>query len=198
MSVSTVAVLPIKRYAQAKSRLGDVPGRPGLAESMAEDVLSALCAARGVDHVLVVTADDDAARTARDAGAEVVEERELLGHSRAARLGVERARELDAGRVLLVPGDCPLLRAEDVDGLLERHPGPGVVVVPDRHGTGTNALLLAPPDAIGPAFGEGSRHRHERLAQEAGVPWVVDEVPSLLLDVDTADDLEAVRAARRA
>ena len=196
--MTTVAVLPIKRYAQAKSRLGDVPGRPGLAESMAEEVLRALCAARGLDRVLVVTGDVSAAASAVAAGAEVVAELELLGHSRAARLGLERARELGADRVLLVPGDCPLLRAEDVDGLLERHPDPGVVIVPDRHGTGTNALLLTPPDAIGPAFGEGSRHRHERLAQEAGVPWVVDEVPALLLDVDTQDDLEAVRAARRA
>ena len=35
---------------------------------------------------------------------------------------------------------------------------PGRVgVVPDRHGTGTNALLLAPADAIGPAFGAGQR-----------------------------------------
>ena len=196
--MTTVAVLPIKRYAQAKSRLGDVPGRTGLAESMADAVLDALCAAVTLAHVLVVTADPDAAAHARAAGAEVVEEGELLGHSRAARLGVERARELAATRVLLVPGDCPLLRSEDVDALVERHPGPGVVVVPDRHGTGTNALLLSPPDAIGPAFGEGSRHRHERLAQEAGVPWVVDEVPALLLDVDTAEDLEVVRAARRA
>jgi 2-phospho-L-lactate/phosphoenolpyruvate guanylyltransferase len=69
------------------------------------------------------------------------------------------------------------------------------VIVPDRHGTGTNALLLSPPQVIAPAFGPGSRERHERLAAEAGVRCVVDEVRSLVLDVDTAEDLDAVREA---
>jgi 2-phospho-L-lactate guanylyltransferase len=106
---------------------------------------------------------------------------------------VARALELGATRALLVPGDCPLLSGEEVDALLDRHGGPGVVVVPDRHRTGTNALLLAPPDAIRPAFGPGSFERHLALAPGAAV----DEVPGLLLDVDTQEDLAAVREARR-
>ena len=79
--------------------------------------------------------------------------------------------ERGATRVLLVPGDCPALDPAELDELLEDAEGvatPDVVVVPDRHGDGTNALLLTPPDAIQPAFGPGSRERHERLAQEAG------------------------------
>ena len=83
--------------------------------------------------------------------------------------------------------------AAEVDALLDRHAGPCVVVVPDRHGTGTNALLLEPPDAIRPAFGPGSRERHLGLAAGA----VVDEVPGLLLDVDTPEDLAALHEARR-
>ena len=70
------------------------------------------------------------------------------------------------------------------------------MVVPDRHGSGTNALLLAPPRAIRPAFGPGSRARHETLAREAGAACAVDEVPALLLDVDTLEDLEIVAGAR--
>jgi 2-phospho-L-lactate guanylyltransferase len=69
------------------------------------------------------------------------------------------------------------------------------VIVPDRHGSGTNALLLTPPDAIHPAFGPGSRERHERLAQEAGATVAAIEVPTLGLDVDTVDDLAALRVA---
>jgi 2-phospho-L-lactate guanylyltransferase len=71
--------------------------------------------------------------------------------------------------------------------------GPDVVIVPDRHGTGTNALLLTPPDAIGPSFGPGSRERHEQAAQAAGAHWRVVEPRSLVLDVDTAEDLAALR-----
>ena len=68
-------------------------------------------------------------------------------------------------------------------------------MVPDRHGTGTNALILTPPEVIVPSFGPGSHERHVRAAQAAGAQLSVDEVPSLVLDVDTADDLEALRIA---
>ena len=66
------------------------------------------------------------------------------------------------------------------------------MVVPDRHGTGTNALLLQPPDAIEPSFGPGSRERHEEAARAAGLTWEVDPLPSLLVDVDTPEDLTEV------
>jgi 2-phospho-L-lactate guanylyltransferase len=89
----------------------------------------------------------------------------------------------------LLPGDCPLLDAAELDAAVARLPARGVAVVPDRHGTGTNALLLAPPDAIEPAFGEGSRARHERLARSAGVECRVEPLASLATDVDTAADL---------
>jgi 2-phospho-L-lactate guanylyltransferase len=64
------------------------------------------------------------------------------------------------------------------------------VIVPDRHGTGTNALLLTPPDVIEPSFGPGSFARHRELAGTASVA----ELPSLLLDVDTPDDLATLLA----
>jgi 2-phospho-L-lactate guanylyltransferase len=68
-----------------------------------------------------------------------------------------------------------------------------VGIVPDRHGTGTNALLLAPPDAISPAFGEGSRERHARLAGAAGLDPALESLESLALDLDTPEDLAALQ-----
>ena len=70
-----------------------------------------------------------------------------------------------------------------------------VAIVPDRHGTGTNALVLAPPGAIRPAFGEGSCVRHVAAAREAGVPYAVEETPSLALDLDTPADIVAFTRA---
>ena len=63
------------------------------------------------------------------------------------------------------------------------------MIVPDRHGTGTNALLLSPPTAIEPAFGPGSCERHLELARQAEVSCRVEKVPSLMLDIDTPEDL---------
>jgi 2-phospho-L-lactate/phosphoenolpyruvate guanylyltransferase len=198
--MSTIAILPVKRFTAAKRRLdGDLADgtRRALAEAMVTDVLIALRRAKLVDDVLVVSGEHAAVALAAgyDAAA-VIDDPSDSGHSAAAVRGVEAALERGASRVLLVPGDCPALDPAQLDGLLARpvH-APEVVVVPDRHGSGTNALLLTPPDVMNPSFGPGSRERHERLAREAGAAVEVVEVPSLGLDVDTLDDLEALRTA---
>jgi 2-phospho-L-lactate guanylyltransferase len=198
----TIAVLPIKRFGVAKQRLdsGLSDGtRRALAEAMVTDVLIALRRAKGVDEVLVVSGETMAVALAAgyDAAA-VIDDPDDAGHSAAAMRGVQAAMERGATRVLLVPGDCPALDPAEIDELLEDADGvetPDVVVVPDRHGDGTNALLLTPPDAIHPAFGPGSRERHERLAEEAGATCTAIAVPTLGLDIDTVDDLAALRAA---
>src|SRR5204863_514805 len=82
-------------------------------------------------------------------------------------------------------GDTPLVDAGEVDDLLERAPERGVAIVPDRHGAGTNALVLSPPDAIAPSFGPDSCERHLAAAGASGLPHAVERVPSLALDVDT-------------
>jgi len=197
----TVAVLPVKRFGAAKQRLSaglDAPARARLAEAMVRDVLDALGRARGLDGVVVVTSEPRAAGAAREAGAEVLADEREAGQSPAAALGVALARDRGAERALLVPGDCPALDPGDVEALLAE-PGdpPAVTIVPDRHGTGTNALLLAPPDAIAPAFGEGSFARHVDAARAAAALLTVREPPSLLLDVDTTEDLAALRAQAR-
>jgi 2-phospho-L-lactate guanylyltransferase len=197
----TVAVLPIKRFERAKRRLEEElpPGaRASLALAMAADVMRVVSEARTVARVLVVTGDGEARALATELGFDVLAEPRLAGHSRAATAGVSRALVLGAERVLLLAGDCPLLRAERLDGWLAGRTGDGVVVVADRHGTGTNALLLAPPDAIAPAFGPGSCARHRRLAAAAGLPVEVERVAGLDLDVDTAADLAALRHALEA
>jgi 2-phospho-L-lactate guanylyltransferase len=195
--MSVAAVLPLKSLPGAKQRLaGQLTSGPrqALVEAMFADVLVALRRCERVSRIIVVSADHGAQRLAGGYGADVLDDDDS-GHSRAALRGVARARELGLERVLLVPGDCPLLDAADVDALLARPPDPPrVLVVPDRHGTGTNALLLAPPDAISPAFGEGSCARHQQIARAAGVAAEVVPVATLALDVDTPEDLEALHA----
>jgi 2-phospho-L-lactate guanylyltransferase len=191
----TVAVLPVKSFGRAKSRtaLEDGP-RAALAEAMVADVLDALVAVPSLDGVLVVTREKLAAAAARAVGADVIEDPWEAGHSIAAAHGAAIAAAGGAERVLLVPGDCPGLDPAEVETLLA-DTEPGVVVVPDRHGAGTNALLLSPPDVIDPSFGPGSFARHAALARAAGVSVRVADVPSLAFDVDTPEDLAALRAA---
>jgi 2-phospho-L-lactate/phosphoenolpyruvate guanylyltransferase len=183
----TLAVLPVKSFGRAKQRLGSAVGeRPALAAAMVGDVLEALAAVPGLDDVIVVSAESIA-------GVDVVHDPVEAGQSSAAARGVRAAVARGAQRVLLVPGDCPALDPGEVDGLLETA-GPGVVIVPDRHGSGTNALLIEPPAALTPAFGPGSFARHAALARAAGATVRIARLPSLELDVDTPGDLEALRA----
>jgi 2-phospho-L-lactate guanylyltransferase len=152
------------------------------------DVLRTLRRTQELDEIAVVTGDRTAESAARGHGVNVLADPVQQGHSQAAQIGVRHALVHGFERVVLVPGDTPLLQPADIEGLLARSE-PGVTVVPDRHGTGTNALVLTPPEAIEPSFGPGSCARHVSLAQEAGVPHRLDVVSALALDVDTPGDL---------
>ena len=190
----TIAILPMKSFGAAKERLSEAlagGSRRALALAMFTDVLTSLRHVEGVEAIAVVTRDRIAEAAALASNATVIWDDEEAGQSQAARMGVAHARAEGYERALLVPGDTPLLDSAEVTALLERAEAQAldVVVVPDRHGAGTNALLLRPPDVIEPSFGPGSRESHVEAAAAAGVSCDVDPLPSLVVDVDTPEDL---------
>jgi 2-phospho-L-lactate guanylyltransferase len=204
----TAAILPVKRFSEAKQRLGQSvanPLRRDLARAMVGDVLSALRDCAAIEHTIVVTCEESVAAAARYLGAIVVPDGVQEGQSAAVALGIERAVAEGFARVLCIPGDCPALDPAEVTMLLDTgsdgdasgaRPGAAaaeVVIVPDRHGTGTNGLLLRPPGAISPSFGPGSCERHRALARAAGARVRIERPPSLLLDIDTGADLAVLR-----
>lgn len=161
-------------------------------EAMVGDVLEAIGEARTIERTIVVSGDPIAQELAATAGAEVVPDPDDGGHVEAALAGIARAEAEGAACVVLLPGDCPLLDPRELDRLLTGVPERYVGIVPDRHGTGTNALALSPPSAIVPAFGEGSCARHVAAARAAGIPFNVEELASLGLDLDTPADVIAL------
>jgi 2-phospho-L-lactate/phosphoenolpyruvate guanylyltransferase len=192
----TVAILPIKSFDKAKQRLRfELPehDRRALAESMFSDTLVALGRVPALEWVVVVSGDRVAQRIAGGYGARVIEEDEQ-GHNTAAARGIASLINVGIERALLVPGDCPLLAPADIHALLTHEvPERSALIVPDRHGTGTNALLLTPPDVLAPSFGPDSCQRHLADAQRTDVPAEIIELDSLALDIDTPDDLEALQ-----
>jgi 2-phospho-L-lactate guanylyltransferase len=188
----------MKRFDGAKQRLEDqyTPGeRRALAEAMFSDVLVALRRSASVKEVLVISEDRGAQQIAAGYGALVHAETDS-GHNPAAIAGIREGLERGADRALLVPGDCPMLDPTQLEQMLARAaPARSALIVPDRHGTGTNALLLTPPDVLEPSFGPGSCQRHAANAESNGIAHEVIAVPSLALDVDTPEDLQALRVA---
>ena len=194
--MSTIAILPVKSFGAAKQRLASALGagsRQALAQAMFSDVLASLRRVPGLASIVVVTADPVADETARGERVEVLRDDRQTGQSAAALIGVGHALVGGFERALLVPGDTPMLDPAEVVALLVADAP--VAIVPDRHGTGTNALLLSPPDAIEPSFGPDSLSRHVAAAEAAGVRHAVLELPTLMLDVDTGDDLAALQTA---
>lgn len=197
----TWALVPIRGLESAKSRLGanlDAEERVELVTAMLRRTLVATRDARRIEGTVVVTMDPEAAGLAKHHRAiGLVELAPGLNEAIDAARSVAVAR--DATAVLVLPADIPAVSADHVDVLIaaagaESAPGGLVALVPDRHGLGTNALLLSPPSVIAPAFGEGSRLIHEAAARRAGARYVELGGP-LSLDIDTEADLLDAEAA---
>lgn len=190
----------------------DKPARAALLKAMLTDMLIALQACEAVERTILVTGEGRAERLAMELirqsprktrrPLEVMQEPEDMGHSGAATLGIVRALSLGAEAALLLPGDCPLAGAEDFAAVCARlwEPGDGdgeapgrIVVVPDRVGSGTNALAMRPADGINPAFGADSRAIHLRRAGDRGFDAAVLENARLAHDCDTPADLADLR-----
>lgn len=190
MTARTSVVIPVQAFEHAKSRLGaalDAEERRDLVERLLIGTVTAALSTRDVMEVIVISPDPEVLEVATEAGALGVEQR-----SRGLNPALQEARATASGsRLLILPADVPGLRPADLARVLEAGDAagsPSVVLAPDRHGTGTNALLLDPPDAIDPAFGGDSRAGHAWLAASADIAFT--EVTGVLdLDVDTPDDL---------
>jgi len=190
------AIVPVKPLRRGKSRLAEVltqDERKDLNRRLLAHTVDTLAAIPEIEHVLVVSRDPEALALARDHGARTVQENGALGLNIALAKATIVARNYITSGVLIVPADLPLLTPEDVHAMLERAKDPPVVVVaPDRHRKGTNALLVCPVGLIGYDFGPDSFQRHCELARRAGARLEICELPSLALDVDMPEDLEVV------
>ena len=190
-----VAAVPVKDLVNAKQRL--VPGlspseRRNLARAMLEDVLAALGGA-GLDAVLLITRDAEVIELARRFAVVILEEIDNRGHTEAVALAQREAVKMGAQVFLTIPGDVPLVTAEEIRAVTGAAvPGRGAVFVPSRSGFGTNAALLTPPDVMPLKFGEPSFANHLTAARERGVEPTVLSLPGLGLDIDGPDDLPAL------
>ena len=194
-NLHTTAIVPVKGLSVANGRLDgtlSADERNRLAEALFLDLIVKLPRSRCIDDVLVVTADESIARQARWFGHKVLIQEADEGHSEAAAAGARAAMADGAQRVAMLPVDCPMLDTDELDARIGRSPRTALIV-PDRHGTGTNGLVLAPPDVFLPAFGPDSCARHVSRARGSGISFALEEVESMGIDLDTAEDYILLR-----
>jgi 2-phospho-L-lactate guanylyltransferase len=192
------AIVPVKPLRRGKSRLAGVLSeeeRTSLNNYLLAHTLDTLKATPEIEQVLVVSRDPAALALARDHGARTVQENGAPQLNIALTRATIVAKNYSTSGVLIVPADLPLITPQDIRCMLEFiHDPPVVVVAPDRHRLGTNALLVSPVGFIQYDFGPGSFERHCERAHQAGARLEICELPSLALDVDLPEDLDLVSA----
>jgi len=203
MSIGTIsgvwAAVPVKTFATAKQRLASLltqAQRSSLAAAMLEDVLSALASAP-LGGIMVNTEDTEAAAMARHFGAVVVAEAARDGHTAAVAAMARILAARGASAVLALPGDIPLVTAAEVEQVctVGRRPPPAFTIVPAHDERGSNAVLVAPPDAVPLRFGDDSFFPHLDAARRYGIEPVVVRLPGIALDIDRPEDVHALLRA---
>jgi 2-phospho-L-lactate guanylyltransferase len=187
------AIVPVKPLRHGKSRLSGTLSedeRTQLNEQLLEHTLKTLTGIKELEQVLVVSRDPHALAIARNLGARTVREDGQPQLNTALTRATVVAQVYATRGVLILPADLPLLARDDILTLIERATNPPVVVIaPDRHEKGTNALLMSPAGLIEYDFGEGSFQRHCKRAQKAGARLEIVNLPSFALDLDLPEDL---------
>ena len=188
------AAVPIKSFDQAKKRLAGMltaPERRALMLAMATDVLTALSQSRRLGGMLLVSRSPEANTLAASFGAETFAESSGTNLPGALEEAAHHlASHHQADGIFVVPADVPLIRAAEIDDLLERHEA--VTVLPDANRIGTNGLICSPPRAIAFVFDGKSFAPHVQGAVDAGYEPRIVADSGFALDVDTPDDLYRV------
>lgn len=192
----TLALVLMKPVTAAKRRLASSmsPGqRRRLSELMLELVLRAVSKS-GVEGRALVTADDRMGPMAQRFGFTLLKEKRPRGFSRAVLLALQSPLARHYEDVLILPGDLPLLRAEEIDRALAlRRSARAPVLSPSLRLDGTN-LLLAAHDELPPLHYErDSFLGHMEELRRRGSRFIVYYDLRLALDIDTMGDLELAR-----
>lgn len=189
--LSIAAIMPVKTFSRAKSRL-DLPPhtKAELCAVMLEEMLRTLSASPQISYTVVVTRDPDARGIAEGLGAAVVADPDERGVNEAVSLADAYVRERGAGATVVLPQDIPFTTVQDVGFLLKNQIPPDfVTVVPSRRFDGTNALVRMPPDIIGTSYDRDSYRAHTEAARMNTRNPSVLFVRRMMSDIDDIGDL---------
>ena len=199
-----VVVVPIRSFRGGKSRLSTIlgeSGREALVRAMFHNVLKSVKTSGVCDEVLIVSPDPEVLDRAAQFGgvSSIVQPTSNPGLNASADLGRAWALEHRCDRMLVLFGDLPLIEADDIEAIaLEALP---IVIATDRHGNGTNGLLL---DLRVPethefrfAYGAESARLHSDEATRLRLPAISRQFGGVAFDLDTVEDVDELRAMQK-
>jgi 2-phospho-L-lactate/phosphoenolpyruvate guanylyltransferase len=170
--VNLRVLVPVRSLCEGKTRLAgllDAQARGALIRRLAARVIGTASAAVGSDAVMVLSAEAQVHGLAHSLGVRSLTDEGGADLNRALQAARRDPACANADLLLILFGDLPALHIADVHGLLAAAGRAAhVVIAPDRHHTGTNALVLPRGVAWRFHFGAGSFAQHCRAAEQAG------------------------------
>lgn len=188
-----ILLIPVKDLATAKQRLAPAltqTQRSQLAEAMLRDVMTAAAAVRDRIDVALVTGDARAQQLAHEFGFGVIEDARSDGETAAIEMATLWSEQGGYDTIVVIPGDIPLITAEELHRVLDAAPAEGAVFVPAYDGRGSNCILRRPASIIPLRFGNDSFLPHCEAMRQTGRELVIVEMPGISLDIDNPHELE--------
>ena len=188
------AIIPVKPLAQSKTRLAHLltaHERADLMRCFLQNALLTLNCVAAIDHILVISSDDEVLDLAQRQGAVTIAEKEARGLNTAVSRASHYAQQNQATSLLILPADLPFMQTADIEQMLQTvkyKQSPIMAICTDDKQDGTNALLLSPPSHFRFHYGPNSFHQHLQEATRHGYTTHIVTTSGLQFDLDTEAD----------
>jgi 2-phospho-L-lactate/phosphoenolpyruvate guanylyltransferase len=193
------AIVPVKSFGNAKSRLGtvlDTHERTRLSAFLVERTICVLKKNSNIDKIILVSSDRRVEKVASRYGAIFLREDSDSGVNSAVNKADEFCIASGAEATLVLPIDLPLMIPEDIDiicksALSDSH---CMVICPSYKFDGSNVLLRKPCDIIGTSYDANSYPMHVLAGIRKNIKIRVLFLNRLMIDIDTFQDIKKMLA----
>ena len=190
--MKTAAIIPVKTFSQAKTRLGLSPIQiEKICEIMLEEILHILSISPHIDKIIIVTKEKKAIDISKKFDVVQITDNEESGVNDAVVLADEYLLKNGFESSVVFPQDIPYIKTQDIDFMLKfKADSDYVIVVPSRRFDGTNALVRKPVNLMKTHYDEDSYKIHMSTAKENTRDVSLVFVKRIMWDVDNMEDLK--------
>ena len=194
--MKTFAIVPVKRFDRAKSRLGMLLNkheRMQLSTLLLKRTVRILESSTSVKKIVLVSSDVYAEKVARTCGAVFLKEKIQCGVNSAVDTADKFCATAGADATIVLPVDLPLLLPDDIDivcnaALAEN---PCIILCPSYKFDGSNILLRKPCNIIKTSYDANSYLMHVLEGIRSDIKTRVLFNSRLMIDIDTVQDITA-------
>lgn len=190
--MKTAAIIPVKTFSKAKTRLGLSQGQTEqICEIMLEEILHTLSISPQIDQIIVVTKDSKALEICQKFDVVSIKDTDESGVNNAVSLADDFLLKNQFDASIVFPQDIPYMKTQDIDFILKfKAESNFVIVVPSRRFDGTNALVRSPVNLMKTHYDEDSYKIHMSTAKENTRDVSLVFVKRIMWDVDNLEDLQ--------